>query len=203
MGNRTPEAAELVAIRESLRFTQEQFAAKLGMEFSQYRNNEYRKPSADILRKARALKNEGYEPLVGAMGSIKRLGAIGANHHGPGYEGDENEMIVPIAFAKEDYRGVPVPSGELSMIPFIQPGDTLIFKPGSKLHMFVAARLRGETLPVCKKLTTDVEGRAVLRSMNPGFEDMPGRRRGDFRVSHRHHSGRYGSHHRPRRERIE
>lgn len=166
------DALELVEIRKHLRFSQAKFAQLLGLGFATYKNYEYRDVPPEVMKKARSMRGDGMVELTGQTGTIQKLGAIGANLHGPGYQGDDDEMIVPIAFARPDYKGVPVPSGEYSMLPFIQPGDTLVFKGGSKLHMFVAARLQGETLPVCKKLTTEA-GRAVLRSMNPDYADIP------------------------------
>lgn len=159
-------------IRERLRFSQQEFAERLGLSFTTYRNYEYRKPPPALLEKARTMLR-GLETLTAApSGVIPRLGAIGANTRGPIYAGDDGQMEVPIRFARPEYTGVSVQANEYSMLPYIQPGDTLVFKKGSRMDRFVAVRLQGETLPVCKKLTIDA-GRAVLRSTNPDYEDIP------------------------------
>lgn len=77
------EASELVEIREKLRFSQQEFAQRLGLSFTTYRNYEYRKPPHALLEKARTMMR-GLETLTAApSGAIPRLGAIGANTRGP------------------------------------------------------------------------------------------------------------------------
>lgn len=173
MSSPSKASIELKTIRKKLKMTQAQMGEALGFkDRGTYKNYEYtQSPTPAMLQTARRMA-DGLRPLSAIpTGPIEVLGAIGANTKGPDSEPDADEMQVPIAFAREDYKGVPVPAGEFSMVPYIHPGDTLIFKKGSKMDKFVAVRLDGETLPVCKKLTVS-KGKPIFKSMGKGYAEI-------------------------------
>lgn len=174
----TPSQAsqELRSIREKLRLKQHELAAMLEVPFDRYRNYEYRNVpervldlARDILVRANGLRGVRQAPT----GKLKVLGSTGAGDS-PIYEPDEDFIFVPIEFVRNEYGATTVEANQFSMLPYIHPGDTLIFKRTDtpKLDKIIAVRLRGETESVVKKCTL-VERRLVLRSYNPDYPDIP------------------------------
>lgn len=107
-------------------------------------------------------------------GRIKIAGPIGAGV-APNHASDADDSLnVPLEFARESHSGL-VAQGD-SMMPFIHPGDVLIFRdsPLEKIGKIVCAKVDNEPFPVAKKLVFE-DGSFRLRSLNPAYGDMSAR----------------------------
>lgn len=70
----------------------------------------------------------GQRLIPAGFGKLQVIGGVGAGGH-PSNNMDENEMVVPIEFAEPTWRGMIVESDSRSMMPYVQPGDTVVIKP--------------------------------------------------------------------------
>lgn len=163
---------ELQRIRKDLRFTQARMAELIGANFEQYRGWEYRnEPPQWAMEKARSMTVNLKPVAASAMGPIRYAGTIGA---GPAPDGhiDEDLLWVPLQYTGADRAAFVLPSDAFSALPYLQPGDTLVFREGiNGLNKFVAARLRDGEQLVCKLLIYE-NGSPKLRSPNPNYPDI-------------------------------
>jgi len=170
---------DLVHFRKNVwRVTQKQAAQYLGIELGRYVPFEYRADARipdDILGKLRKLGYQrtatpGLLPLAPQeVGTLKVYGAISA---GPGVangEMDSYELTVPIEFARPDYSACIAEND--SMMPYVQPRDTLVFKDYTRPlpERAFAVRLDGFD-GLCIKETQWTAGDWELASWNPKYE---------------------------------
>lgn len=164
-----------------LRLTQEEMAKRLGVKRSAYKNWEYgdNMPPDSVLPTLRDLGMED-APIVRAgvrtkprrlvSGRVGRLRIAGAVAAGDGANDIEPEELdnVPIEFAQPDYSGL-IADGP-SMLPYIQPGDILVFKDSKvpKLNRIVCARIDADPQLVVKTLTHSGD-QWVLEAANANF----------------------------------
>lgn len=173
----TKWAIELKEIRERLRLKQREMAESLGVPFDRYRNYEYRNPPSKVLDNARemvAKESSGFYSLKPRpTGKLRVLGSIGAGD-APDYEPDDHWIFVPIEYVREDFGAISIMPDGFSMLPYLHPGDILIFKRTDvpKLGKIIAVRLPGEVLPVAKKCVLK-DGKPTLHSFNEDYPDIP------------------------------
>lgn len=174
------ESQQLKAIREELRLTQSEMGATFGLSRAQYKNYEYQvRPPDDMLRTARLMLAEfqsrgGLRTLRPMqMASIPVFGSAGAGSP-PTSSRDSGEVFVPIEFFQPDYHGIVLEPDALSMLPYLHPGDTLIFKDTeqAKAGKIMAINPGDGELPIVKKIRYGESG-IILHSFNAEFPDVP------------------------------
>ncbi|MBS1702881.1 MAG: S24 family peptidase [Armatimonadetes bacterium] len=122
-------------------------------------------------------KGIGRPPVAGQTGRLKVIGGVGAGGS-PSNNMHESELEVPIEFADPDWRGFVVESDGRSMMPYIQPGDTVIVKPDripKQRKFMVISNDRDPSELYVKKVLHDGE-KSIFVSTNPGASplDMTG-----------------------------
>lgn len=165
--------------RDILRVTQEEMAERLGVRRSVYKNWEYgmNAPPASIIARLEDLGLEASKERAkamaklrsGATARLKVLGSIGAGS-GPDGQPDPEELeSVPVEFARSDYSGLVV-EGD-SMLPYLQPGDILVFKDTRipKLNKIMAVRVDGGPELLVKRATHAGGDGWELHSANPSY----------------------------------
>lgn len=175
-------ADRLRALRKDiLRVTQEEMAERLGVQRSVYKNWEYgsNMPPATVLERLHDMGMEASKERrqvmsklrSGAVARLKVLGAIGAGTE-PNSQPEPSELdSVPVEFARADYSGLVV-EGD-SMLPYLQPGDILVFKDSKipKLNRIMAVRVDDAPELLVKRLVHGPEG-WELHSANPAYKPI-------------------------------
>lgn len=170
--------------RQDRHLTQAEMAERLGVNRSRYANWEigraYPRPreatrfedmEASELLVVREQRT-GFAPLTPTpLAKIKLWGPVGAGVE-PNLRDGERDLYVPADFAADDFGGL-VCDGD-SMLPYLHPGDYLIFKECKdvRLDKLFAVRPPDGGEPLVKKLVYDAgEGEWILRSLNPRYPD--------------------------------
>lgn len=185
VAEKTEMGEALTNFRLSRRMTQKELAGKLGVERDTYKNWEYGQndPPREILEKLRsmgfrqalavkehAIGLDRWVRTVTALpqAPIRNLGYVGGGEESSAdpYEG---QFFVPIEFAAEDHGGFELEGN--SMLPFLHPGDVLIFKLTyqpkiGRINIMVAP---GDSKPVAKQLEMR-EGRLRVESFNADYQ---------------------------------
>ena len=154
-----PESADRLAQwRRGLtpKLSQQKLAEKLGLKRTTYASYEERIPiPGEIQDRLKALgfdAEEGLTPLRGRLrGKLKVYGSIGAGDT-PQTESDFEVLDVPAEFDQPDFGGLTC-EGD-SMMPYIHPGDSLVFRNESRPRrgMVFAIRKVGESYPCVKEI---------------------------------------------------
>lgn len=102
------------------------------------------------------------------FGKLKIVGGIGAGGSPSNYM-DEDELHVPIEFSNPDWRGFVVESDARSMMPYIQPGDTVVIKLDRipRLRKFMVIQDDRDPSKLYVKKVDHKEDRTVFVSTNP------------------------------------
>jgi hypothetical protein len=111
------------------------------------------------------------------LGKLKIVGGVGAGGV-PSNNMDEQELYVPIEFSNEAWRGMVVENDARSLMPFIQPGDTVVLKPTSTpmLRKFMVVQDARDPNTLYVKQVLHVDGAFVFVNTNKDVEpiDMVG-----------------------------
>ena len=149
--------------------------APAGVSQGGFRNYLYREPPEAIIRKAELFKSRMLsigETLVSTGdGKLRVIGSVGAGGN-PDSQRDDEQLNVPIEFARPDWRGLVVEENAVSMMPYIQPGDTIVIKPHHSPRLGKFTVIRDEANPSAmfvKKAAFDGE-QFVYESLNPGSD---------------------------------
>ena len=148
----------------------------LGLEA--FLNYLYREPPPWLIRKAEAYRERFHGPDVLQLkstgeGKLKVVGSVGAGGH-PDWQGDDNELDVPIEFSKLDWRGFTIDQAGSSMMPYLHPGDTIVLKPQLIVRIGKFMVIRNESRPteLYVKKAEFIDDRFVFKSLNPKHEDI-------------------------------
>jgi len=176
----TPDAIELMKIREKLGLTIRKFAERLGHPETRYKNWEYgltRKVPAEVLESARMML-AGVTPRQNVTRNISGtpmalIPVIGAASAGPGISNvdpDTYGIWVPMSLANLGGVGYVV-EGD-SMMPALEPGDIALFREDRQPRRGRTYLLDFEGEKRVKNLAWK-DGRWMLESLNPSFQDEP------------------------------
>lgn len=170
---------EIKTIREGLRLTQEEMAEALGVPHSRYKNWEYSTKTPErIMEKAKALvaaeNRSPYGSGVREVGGTPMVKVTPVGHASAG-EGaddhpDEEPIYVPASMVSGGDCAAWVAEGD-SMMPWIKDGDTVIAKLHRRPRPNMAFMVRRESGAVSVKMVKYIDGRWVLRSLNPNYPD--------------------------------
>lgn len=176
----TPEAKELIKIRETLGLTIREFAKRVDEPEARYKNYEYgltKKVPMRVLNKARFLidgKPMGMTKVslvFGEMAKVPIVGNVSAGFGNTNVDIVEDEAWVPMSLQKLGGIGYVV-DGE-SMMPSLQPGDVAIFRQMHQPYARFTYLVRTEDAEYrCKNLEWK-NNEWTLVSLNPNFRDEP------------------------------
>lgn len=168
-------SVEIASLRKRLRMNQREMAEALGVGFTTYHNWEYKNaPPEDALDKARSMvEGLGEARARGDKVKIPILGYVGAGDDRPMGDGEREGIYVSSVFADRGYSASVLGADSVSMLPYLHPGDTAIFKPWSipKVGFVIAAKLPEQPEAVVKELIY-LNGVLTLRSFNPEVPDI-------------------------------
>lgn len=175
----TPEAEELISIRNSLGLTIRAFASRLNVPEPRYKNWEYgltKKVPVEVMERARGLTSAKAEPAAnlrpvsltyGVLVPIPVVGQVSAGAGAHNVDPIEREIHVPPSLRAIGGLAYIV-DGE-SMMPALMPGDIAVFKETTQPRKgFTFLLKRGEGEFSVKNLDWK-DNQWIMTSLNPNY----------------------------------
>jgi len=175
------ESAELRELRESTGMNVRQFADRIGIDYSKYRNYEYgqvKKIPAEVMHKARqvsasfpATANPNVLKSVRGlpMSKVRVIGRVAAGEGAADNDHIDDELYVPSTLANLGGSGWLV-QGD-SMMPLLEPGDVALFREFPQPRRGYPFLVQSPDGEYRVKVIDYDQGHWILKSLNRHYSD--------------------------------